>query len=336
MSSTLQQAAQKASALRAALERLGGPQAAAELDRVGRRRSAEEAAQEAQSRQERRIAAALAQRAATARAHPAIPASPRKHDRHVAALAKRQKRDARWLATHRQRCAERGMVAPSPAAPVHVWDLISDILSDPSGRAVRIHVGRARNVVALGALRLAALGLDAHGYPRRSFASAYARHVFALGLSMLQLCADTKRKGRYRSVVRGFTFGAWLAMLRDPWTGKQLHQNTLSGRHRSWASLERSQLGYLDALREAGFLYWQQLPGNDPEVAPWERYQTDRGPRSSLRYWIVTDDAHDGHLFDRVRARLQELERLGAELSELMPGPPTRRAAPTPASAAPS
>lgn len=168
------------------------------------------------------------------------------------------------------------------------------VLNDESGRAARIYLRRARNKVAVGCIRLAALVPVGQGRSLRSWADYRARAIAALGLALLQLEVPTRRKGPWEGVVRGIPQGAFLALLSNAWklergSNGELRRRrpsraALSGTHRRDADLQNGQQGWLRALELAGFCYAQQLPAKD--VEPFERCWTSG--YATNRYWIVT------------------------------------------------
>jgi hypothetical protein len=247
---------------------------------------------EQRPRRERRLDEHVAQRERRRVREAARMPSGRGRRRELAERRRRaEERDRRYLERLRARLRERGLEQREPPRliPRRVWVLAQDVLADPSGRAVRIWMSRARNKVAVGAIRLAALVPGPAG-SRYSWADERARRIAALGLGLLELGAPTARRGIWTDVVRGVTRGALCALLANPWERERRPSMTaLAGRHRSGADFTTGQVGYLRALEEAGFCYRQQLPADDRSVRGFERWRGKEGDVwTSNRYWIVS------------------------------------------------
>ncbi len=233
------------------------------------------------------------------------PGKGQKRDAYVRQLA----RDHKYLEALRARMAGTLPDEPPPELrrliPRRIWIMCREILADASGRAARIWFRRARNKVAIGLLRIAALVPGSEG-TRYTWADWRARCIAALGLALLELAAPTIRKGAWSTVVRGVTRSALAALLANPWEPDRTpHVNTIAGTHRVGATLESGQVGYLRALELAGFCYPQQLPAN--QVQGFERWKVRKGDEletyASNRYWVITD-APTAPLDDDAKRRL--------------------------------
>lgn len=226
-------------------------------------------------------------------------------------IQKRQQRARERDLQHMDRLHRRmkqagiSLEAPLRCIPTAVWIMCREILADRSGQAVRLYLKREPNKVAVGCILQAALvPLEGGGY-LHTWADDRSRKIAALGLALLHLSVGTLRKGPYTSIVRGFTRGAFRALLADPFEPENKPAlTTLSGVHRRGGSVQNGQLGYLTALERSGFMYRQQIP---PEAAlPNERW----GDWTSNRYWLVGSML--AHIWDgKVRGRLMKLHELG-------------------------
>lgn len=186
-----------------------------------------------------------------------------------------------------------------------------DCVADATGAALRAHMRREPNQVALGAARRAALGCDEHDRDeRRTWASEAARRTMTLALVELRLAAPDRMRGGWTGgVVRGIPQGALAALLTPPGTGAAApHRNTLTGRHRGARSdRRRGEVGYQLALELAGFCFSRQPRITERDVRPYEV-----GPRgySFKRYWIVSPSPSCA-TSEPMRALLIALHRAG-------------------------
>jgi hypothetical protein len=233
-----------------------------------------------------------------------------------AAEAQRAAADKRWQDKARERQIARGAIGAGGVFPRAVRVMVTDILADPSGRAVLVHAATLRRSfsgVPLWAIVRAALGPRDDGQVKRTWCDERARKIAALGFAMLMCSRPTSRRSQWRHIVRGQTHASWQALLRSPFErSREPSRTTLAGR-------TRSSVGYLVALREAGFLYAQQLPAS--EVEDWERGVDRKGiPRAFNRYWLVGLSAH-GDL--ETQLRLHAWHAAGWEVADQ---PPTARA----------
>lgn len=191
--------------------------------------------------------------------------------------------------------------------PRPVWVMCWHIIADGDGDAARHYLSRCRNKSAAGALRRAA---TADG--RRPWTSITARRIAAIGLAEYALSESTQRLGRWRRIVRGVLQKALIALITPPGTGTGPHLQTMRGRGAWNGSYRNGTLGYLQALKDAGFHTYQQLPAD--QVAPWERVATPRGVFAICRYWIVGNNPFDA---ENPEHRRQIVELAAAELAEL-------------------
>lgn len=291
---------------------------------------------EAAERAVRRQAAHAAKRTVRSRAR--LPSSAGRRREIERKRARDQAKDSRYLERLAARMDLAGQNQPKSEIeliPGRVWTMAMVVLSDPTGQAAKIYLARQRNRVAVGAIREAALVPGPAGC-RYTWADWRARAITALGLALLMMCHRTARRGIWASMVKGLTIGAFGALLRNPWDRTARPSRTaISGVHRAGGSYREGTVGYLTALRQAGFCYSQQLPASD--VTPAERWVTRRGDiRASNRYWIVTASPSMAST-DEIRARLLELHERGwlAPDEQIERAPERYTAASTPSFAAP-
>ncbi len=174
---------------------------------------------------------------------------------------------------------------PGPRlCPSTVDAMCQDIMADATGAAVRIYMRAEPNKVALGSMREAALVPSEEGC-RYVWADERARSIAALGLAMLRLGVPARENGKWRSIIRGMPVGVYRGLLRNPFTGEKPSRSALAGRHRPGGCVANGQVGYLVALREAGFTYSYQLHANDPKTQRWEMLGTSGRP--TARRWLL-------------------------------------------------
>src|ERR1051325_9681297 len=226
--------------LRAALQRLGGVDVDAELARPSSATAPPRSAPSSSSPAPR-VEARNTARAAVAGAVDALNRSQRRSAARAArdrlghkygARAKADKRrrldrkrraDERYQRRFRERC--KPWLAAADAAPRMIprslWLMAWDCVADGTGAALRAHIRREPNQVALGAARRAALGCDEHDRDeRRTWASETARRIMTLALVELRLAAPDRLRGGWTGgVVRGIPQGALAALLTPPGTG---------------------------------------------------------------------------------------------------------------------
>lgn len=205
--------------------------------------------------------------------------SPRQAKAHRRRLS--QRKDLRYIDTLRRRLIDRG-VAPRVAAqarafPSTVWAMNAHILADASGKAARLYLRRCYHQIGARIVEK-----SAKGDSNRSLGHPVARKIVALGLSMLALSRETRRKGLWGRIIKAVPMTAWSALLRDPYTTHKPSLSSISGYH----GREGKTAGYLDALRANGLFYSQQLPKT--AVEPIEAL----GDYSVNRYWIITAGFH--------------------------------------------
>ncbi len=296
-----------------------------ELDgRAGRR--ARRAAERAERKQSRRAGAPEAPVVSREVRHPGeldvraarraaerVRRKQRRRDRasYMGGLERHRKRVDSMLASHRERMrARRG---PEPECPpsfrLQDWRRADACWHDNTGKFARAWLALLPPVWA-GIIRCAALG-EVDGGVTRLWDSERARAIVILGCVIVGNAHASRRKGKHRYLVRGFTRGAFAAICRGG-RGRALHLNTISGQHRMGAPDHSGELGYLDALKRAGLFYSQQLPAE--QVTPWERWKVTRGKRggdgtedlsvTTNRYWLINPNPYDGHLVAEVRVML--------------------------------
>jgi hypothetical protein len=202
------------------------------------------------------------------------------------------------------------------------------MIADHTGKVIREYARMFENKIALARIHRAALGMvttrDAgqtqdvsttldiknnsdvktqldektrsYSYAGSDVGALRARRVFTLGWLLVKLSKGTARKGKYNRLVANIPQAALLGALRDPYTGRQVHRTTVSGRHR-YAG-QAGEIGYLDALKGADVLYTRQAiwKGEKPTTKGWEDIRpeevagtTPEGLHFSLdRYWIIS------------------------------------------------
>ncbi len=173
-----------------------------------------------------------------------------------------------------------------------LWEMNKLIESDPTGAMVRVFMRAEPNKVGCGVIREAALVPDDDGHCLYTWADRRARRIAAIGLTMLRLAVPVrKRKGRWGMLVRGIPEGAFAAAIQDPCTpgrDERPCHTAMSGKWRS-GDYRRGECGYIEALRQAGFTYGQQLPASARETQDWEILGASGRP--TARHWLVTNIA---------------------------------------------
>jgi hypothetical protein len=236
------------------------------------------------------------------------------------ARKKRQRRkeaDDRWLARFFAKGEAAGHTREKmpPNIPRICYSLCRAIMDDPTGHACRVWIRRfasRQTGVALAMLRQAALGPLGGGVFERDWSDDAARRMLAIGLVQLQL-AKARRGGgrRWGLCVRGVSIPALAGLLHAPGDRKRRpHRNTIGGAGRkpeaARQAAARARWGHAPAiltphvrrsdlarLRDAGFLYAQQLPPDAATVEPWEVVEhvdpnTGRVLKHTInRYWLA-------------------------------------------------
>jgi hypothetical protein len=171
------------------------------------------------------------------------------------------------------------------------------IVGDNTGEAARVAwlgkpaVWRAKMLRA--ALRI--IGGVAHSKFDGSGPRAFrARRICALAWALSELTWKGSTSKKWSGgFVAGVTQGALCQLLRDQSESDEdlavPSLSTLTGLRREDGSLANGQIGYLQALREVDFLYWQRLPA--AFALPCERwgsiYKSGRTvDKVSSRYWL--------------------------------------------------
>jgi len=215
-----------------------------------------------------------------------------------------------------------GVENPHPTViGAHLWKQTQHIIADATGWAAKFYSRLCWHRIGVSLAHRAALCFDEiTGVPRYSYVghsreALRARHVLALGLLLLRLSAHTGRRFQgWMRLVTGIPLAALIAALRDPFSGRRPHRNTVDGTHRA---VEKTQnpdtgklentatdgnVGYLTALKAVGLCYTRQAKwrdGQNPaqlkgwaDIRPEEMFSAERanGWFTSLnRYWIVSD-----------------------------------------------
>lgn len=170
--------------------------------------------------------------------------------------------------------------------PRDVWRTSWKIVGDASGAAAR---AAWRGVAPLLRVRMLRAALSMHGASsaRYSWARLRARRICALAWALQALAKRGRRRGQWAGgLVCGVTRNALCHLLRDPYEpSAELavpSVSALAGTHRVGATVESGELGYMMALKAAGFCYSQRVgPASNP--LPCERW----GAWCSARYWLA-------------------------------------------------
>jgi len=261
----------------------------------------------------------------------------RKKEKHSARKIKRA--NLRIIARIKEKLMRGGVENPFPEIiSAHLWLDCQAMIADATGKVIREYARNFENKIALARIHRAALGMvmgdggedfekSAQDFPvsnnevdltrdvtipEKSATRAYsyagsdvgalrARRIFALGWLLVKISKGTARKGKYNRLVANIPQAALLGALRDPYTGRQVHRTTVSGRHR-YAG-QPGEIGYLDALKAADVLYTRQAiwKGDKPTTKGWEDIRpeevagtTPEGLHFSLdRYWIISSQYTD-------------------------------------------
>lgn len=178
--------------------------------------------------------------------------------------------------------------------PDDVWKTGWACVEDNSGKTLIAAIRVAQNTAAKLALVNAGLNFTVDGFARYRFKGTgakalRARRIATFGVLQLLLKQRSKQLGPWGGgVVRGITQRAWCIMLRDVNEPRpelrDPHPNTVFGKyHRRGATAESGEVGYYQALVEAGFGYREQPKRTDRGVHPCE---TAFGPYCTSRYRI--------------------------------------------------
>lgn len=260
------------------------------------------------------------------------------HERQIEAFRTR-KSNLRLLDKITKRIALEGVQNPRPyLIPAHLWKQCQHILADNSGFAARYYSRICFHKVGVSLVHRAALCYDADGKPRYSYKGngrdAYrARLVLAGGLLLLCLSRRTGRFGHgWNRLVKGIPQDAFLAALRDPFTGRQPCKTAFNGTHHriepdAEVEITDGNVGYLTALKNIGLTYTRQTKTKEKHLAKLIKGWEDISPEEQLgkrtpsglfcslaRYWIVSSEWTDP-IDAAKRARLW-VAWLGATLPE--------------------
>lgn len=247
--------------------------------------------------------------------HEWMPNAPRGSARHEA-RRKQAERDAKRRAKFVDMCTAKGIPldAVPPDTPAHVYRQTQAILADWSGKLTAralVREARARSGYPIAQLR------NAVGGDAADFRDYDTRFVVAVALLLLSVAKRAKRKGRWTMLVAGYSIANMAACCHRPGDPSAvMHRNAFGGGGRKspaqreasykarraravergcWSTRARRWDGerttreskyepVLRRLRDAGFLYAQQLPGEC--VKAWER--DSRNPRHVRnRYWLA-------------------------------------------------
>lgn len=199
--------------------------------------------------------------------------------------------------------------------PLFVWRMCWLVIGDATGEAGRMYLRRLKSRTASAAIIAAAFGGIPKGCagripPRFEWASLRARRIVALGLALSALAKPTRKSGHRNGLVMGFGRGTFCALLANPMVRRPSYELTekrtikgsekkvavvvtrnpaqpsvagVFGTHEPGATSDTGQVGYFVALRDAGFVYRQQLS---------EKYATENecyGPSGHAcnRYWLI-------------------------------------------------
>jgi hypothetical protein len=254
-----------------------------------------------------------------------VAASHWSRDPYLSKLEREGRAHERW----RRRAAERTAAFGVPRAgwSRDAWIIGRGAFFDASGATVRAELRRRRRRCPgfVGAVIKAALGIDDHGHCRRDWTHERARGIGALAIAFLLQSKRCRRKDVFQRFMSGITAGSMRALLESPWrNGRRLHKNTLIGRRDRNATIHNGGLGYLQALRATHAIMSQQLPAD--RVEPFERWRVQRidratgevvtEERASNRYWLATGPTDNGHMTERVAARVRGLAELAQTVIE--------------------
>lgn len=213
--------------------------------------------------------------------------------------------------------------------PRKLWQDCWAMYSDDSGRAawkLWAPVPAVRRAIMMRV----AFGLVSDGrggrHARYDFSDARARAVATLAYALHVLSTSTRRRGVWGGgAVLGVTRGAFCHLLRNMKSRKAKIPGitTVFGTHRPGATLEQpGQLGYMTALKKAGYCYSRQLPSAEAE--PCERW----GVYTSARYQVASSEIEHAARFIGLDGALLELattwtrDGLEAALTALERPPP--------------
>lgn len=215
------------------------------------------------------------------------------------------------LAKLERKLKTEGVDNPKPRLiPAHLWKQCQHILADGSGWAARYYSKLCFHRIGVSMAHRAALCYDVDGKPKYSYignsiGSQRARTVLAFGLLQLSLSRLTgRRKHGWTRLVSGIPQKAFLAALRDPYSGKWPSLSAFNGTHHKTENDEITDgnVGYLVALKRVGMLYTRQIKTVDKNLASSVKGWSDVKPEEMLgkrtetglfcslnRYWIVAD-----------------------------------------------
>lgn len=178
--------------------------------------------------------------------------------------------------------------------PPYVWRTCWAIIADRGGEAARV-AWLGRPAVWRAKMMRAALGITG-GRARNTFSDLRARRICALAWALTELTWNGATSKKWSGgFVAGVTQGALRHLLRDMEEKNEARavptRSALAGVHRADGSIANGQCGYLQALREVDFCYWQCVPG--AVALPCERWGTlHKSNRNveliSARYWIAS------------------------------------------------
>jgi hypothetical protein len=226
---------------------------------------------------------------------PERPKGTRAQRQRVARRLRGDERARKHLAEWRDKCRDNGGHGVDLAEVTDdVWLTGWACSSDQSSKSLMAAVRLAPNTAGKHALLAAGLNFTRDGLARYRFKGSgatalRARRIATLGVLQLMLKKKSKQLGPWGGgVVRGIPQGAFCAMLRDVFEPRpekrDPHPNTVFGKyHRKGASAESGEVGYYQALYEAGFGYREQPKPSDPGV---QLCETAFGPYCTSRYRI--------------------------------------------------
>jgi hypothetical protein len=245
----------------------------------------------------------------------------------------------RWY----ERAAARGLdVSKLCQQPAYVsrdtWVMRCDVLSDGTHEAPRTWLERCSRTHphAAGAIRRAALVPLPDGTTLYRWSDLRAKRVAVVGMILLMESRRVSnqrnlrdRHGRWAHVTTGLSIEYLRALLADPFTGEKPSRSALVGWHEGQpqavalafrshrplpdggiGALLDGQLGYLPALKVAGFCYSRQpRPELGDQLFP-DEIGTESG-FATTRYFIVGRPVDATLVPERHRAHMAALESLG-------------------------
>jgi len=157
--------------------------------------------------------------------------------------------DRRWYATHRKELAQAGHDENDAIVP-STWRATWAATSDHSGRAARQELARFPAAIR---------GFAFYAIAGRSLRNPRARMIVACIALYWRQSRISRAAHCKRRVVERMPLTCVQAALHDFTSGRRPSLRSLRGKHRADGNARNGQAGYLDALREVGFMHWRQI-----------------------------------------------------------------------------